>query len=194
MISMKYNRKRLSGLQPSFYMWRFIAFLPLGLPLKRVLHYCEARGSCPLWSGWCLDLLTWPTLKNFLFIREIWRKWTAGQVTSSYWSVWLQVWHPWLVFTTSLILRAVVAWGPCFMTLTVPNQFRYPVSGQEPSSLTHTYHRLLTEERIFSPAYYYAVGTGGHAVKCHIISAVLWINFLHTSLLFISTYQTSFTL
>ena len=170
----------LSGPQLSFYMWRFIDFLPLGPPLKRVLHYCEARGPCPLWNGWCLDLQTWPTLKNFLFIRGIWRKWTAGHVTSGCWSVWLQVWHPWLIFTTSSVLIAVAAWGPCFMTLTVPNQSTYP----------HTHRRMLTEEPIFSPAYYYAVGTGGHAVKCHIISAVLWINFLQTSLLFISTYQT----
>ena len=30
----------------------------------------------------------------------------------------------------------------------------------------------MTEKRIFSPAYHHAVGTSGHAVKCHIISAV----------------------
>jgi len=38
----------------------------------------------------------------------------------------------------------------------------------------HRYRRLLTEKRIFSPAYYYTVGTSGNAVKYHIISAVLF--------------------
>ena len=36
-----------------------------------------ADSTCPLRCVWCLDLLTWPTLKNFLFIRGIWRKRTA---------------------------------------------------------------------------------------------------------------------
>ena len=36
-----------------------------------------ADSTCPLRTGWCLNLLTWPTLKNFLFIRGIWRKRTA---------------------------------------------------------------------------------------------------------------------
>jgi len=35
--------------------------------------------------------------------------------------------------------------------------------------------RLLTWKRIFSPAYYYEVGTSGNALKCNIISSVLWL-------------------
>jgi len=42
---------------------------------------------------------------------------------------------------------------------------------------------------LFSPAYYFTVGTIGNAVKCYIISAVLWLYYLQTRL-FISTYQT----
>jgi hypothetical protein len=41
-ISTKHFRKTLSGLETSFYMWCFIAFLP---PLKRVLHFCETKGA-----------------------------------------------------------------------------------------------------------------------------------------------------
>jgi len=33
--------------------------------------------NCPLRTGWCLNLLTWPTLKNFVPIRSIWRKQTT---------------------------------------------------------------------------------------------------------------------
>jgi len=49
---------------------------------------------------------------------------------------------------------------------------------------------LLTEKRIFSPAYYYEAGTSGNALKCHFISAGLWPDYLQTSL-FISIYQTA---
>jgi hypothetical protein len=53
-----------------------------------------------------------------------------------------------------------------------------------------THRRLLSEKRIFSLPYYYAVGTNGNAVKCRFISAVLWLDYLQTSL-FISIYQTA---
>jgi len=62
---------------------------------------------------------------------------------------------------------------PLLSILAVPNQFRYPVSGQEPGSLTYRYRRLLTQKLIFSPAYYFT-----------------WPDYLHTSL-FIPIYQTS---
>jgi hypothetical protein len=39
-------------------------------------------------------------------------------------------------------------------------------------------------------SYYYEVGTSGNALKCHIISAGLWVDYLETSL-FISIYQTA---
>jgi len=92
--------------------------------------FVRARRVCPLWSGWCWGLLTWPTLKN-VFIRGSWRKQTAGHLGPGYWVVWLQVWHLWLVIKTSLVLRAADALGSCFITLAVPNQIRYPVWEQE---------------------------------------------------------------
>jgi hypothetical protein len=49
-------------------------------------------------------LHTWPTLKNFLFIRDIWWYLTAGRLITGCWVVWFQVWHPWLVLKTSLII------------------------------------------------------------------------------------------
>jgi hypothetical protein len=90
----------------------------------------RARRVCPLWSGWCWGLLTWPTLKNFI-IRGSWRKQTAGHLAPGYWVVQLQVLHLWLIIKTSFVLRAAVARGLCFKTLAVPNQIRYPVWGQE---------------------------------------------------------------
>jgi hypothetical protein len=56
----------------------------------------------------------------------------------------------------------------------------------------HMHRRPLTEEGIFSPAYYFTVGTSGNAVKSCIISAVLWMEYLQTSL--ISIYQTQMKL
>jgi hypothetical protein len=78
---------------------------------------------------------------------------------------------------------------PCSFALAVPNQFKYPVWGQEPGSLTHTHRRLLTEE-------HYSVRLIITQLKqvvmqCNvIISVVLWLNYLQTSL-FITTYHTS---
>jgi len=45
--------------------------------------------------------------------------------------------------------------------------------GKEPGSLKHRHCRVLAQKLIFSPAYYYEVGTSGKALKCHIISAGL---------------------
>ena len=71
-ISTIYKRKTLSGLETSFYMTCCITFMPLG-PLSKGMYYTSlrAREPCPLQSGWCLDLLTWLTLKYFPFIRGI---------------------------------------------------------------------------------------------------------------------------
>jgi hypothetical protein len=82
-----------------------------------------------------------------------------------------------------------VARCPYFFILAVPNQFRHLVWGRNPA-LMHRHHRLLTQKRIFSLAYYFAVGTSGNTVKCYIISAGLWLDYLHTSL-FIPIYQTA---
>jgi hypothetical protein len=57
-------------------------------------------------------------------------------------------------------------------------------------SLMHRHRRLLAQKRIFSPAYYYKVGTSGNALKCRIISAGLGLYYLQISL-FISIYQTA---
>jgi len=54
----------------------------------------------------------------------------------------------------------------------------------------HRHGRLLTQKRIFSPAYYYKVGTSGNTFKCHIISAGLSLYYLQISP-FISIYQTA---
>jgi len=70
-------------------------------------------------------------------------------------------------------INDAVASCPCFFTLAVPNQFRYPVWGQEPGSLMHRHRNLLTQKGIFSLCYYYEVGRSGKALKCHIISAGL---------------------
>jgi len=72
------------------------------------------------------------------------------------------------------------------------NHFRYPVWGQEPGSLAHRHRRLLTQKRIFSPAYYFTVGTN-NTVKCYIISAVICLNYLKSSV-FISINQTQMKL
>ena len=77
---------------------------------------------------------------------------------------------------------------PYFFILVVPNHFRYPVWGQEPGCLTRTHRRLLTQKRIFRPAYYFTVGAN-NAVKCYIISAVIWLHYLQSSV-FISISQT----
>jgi len=66
--------------------------------------------------------------------------------------------------------------------------FRYPVWGQELGSLMHRHRSLLTKKRTLSPVYYFTVGTSGIAVKCCIISAGLWLDYLHTSL-FIPIYH-----
>jgi len=57
----------------------------------------------------------------------------------------------------------------------------------------HKHRRLLTQKRIFSLAYYFTVGTSVNAVKCYIISAVLWLDYLQSSV-FISIYQTQMKL
>jgi hypothetical protein len=88
------------------------------------------------------------------------------------------------------LLSSYVAEWACFFALAVPNQFRYPARGQDLVSLMHANRRLLTEERLFSPAYYYAVGTSGYAVKWLITSVVLWLDYLQTSL-FISIQDNS---
>jgi hypothetical protein len=99
----------------------------------------------------------WPTLKIFVFIRGIWRYQTAGCLITGCWVVRFQVWHPWFILET-LSFSYIAGW-PWFFALAVPNQFRYPVWRQEPGSLMHNICRLLTEEQLFSLAYYYTVGT-----------------------------------
>jgi hypothetical protein len=86
------------------------------------------------------------------------------------------------------------------LSLDAPNFYsrcpkQVPISGlgTEAGSLTHRHHRLLTQKGIFGPAYYFDVGTSGNSVKCYIISAVLWLDYLQSSL-FISICQTQMNL
>jgi hypothetical protein len=135
------------------------------------------------------SLHTWPILKNFLWLEaideiELLDAWPldvgqSGCRCDTPGSSWKPP-------SSSYDITGC----PSFFTLTVLNQLKYLVWGQEPGSLMHTHRRLLTEEPLFSPAYYYTVGTNGNAVQCHIISVVLWLNFLQTSL-FIAIHQTS---
>ena len=91
-----------------------------------------------------------------------------------------------------LPIKDAVSRFPYFFILTVPNHFRYPVWGQEPSSLMHRHRRLLTQKGIFSPAYYITVGAN-NTLKCYIISAVIWLDYLQSSV-FISINQTQMKL
>ena len=73
---------------------------------------------------------------------------------------------------------------PLLFTFTVPDQFRYLVWRQEPGCLGwSTRDRLLTKKQIFSPAYH-AVGTTGHAVKCHYFSCFMARFFADQSLVY----------
>ena len=112
------------------YMKCFTVSFPPGAPCKSVYYTSlRARGPCPL--------LTWSTLKT---IRGTCWDWTAGRLTTGCWAVWLQVWHPWLVLETSLVLRHAITWGRFVFTFTVPNQFRNLVWGQEPTFLWSSTH------------------------------------------------------
>jgi hypothetical protein len=92
-------------------MWRFTVFLPPGATCKGVCFtYLRGRWPCPL--------LTWPTLET---IRG-----------TGCWAVRLQVWHPWLVLETSLIVRRDITWARCVFTFTVPDEFINSTWGQEP--------------------------------------------------------------
>ena len=69
----------LGTLEPSLYMWPFVAFFPPGAPSKGVYDISvRAKEPCPLRSGWCLGLLTWPTLhqkqlrKTNCWARDLW--------------------------------------------------------------------------------------------------------------------------
>jgi hypothetical protein len=48
-MSAKYNMKTLSGLEPAFYMWRFIAFLHPGVPSKGVCDTSVKAVSTAKW-------------------------------------------------------------------------------------------------------------------------------------------------
>ena len=111
-------------------MWHFTVSFPPGAPCKGV-HYTSLRARGPYL------LLTWRTLKT---IRGTYHEWTAGHLTTGCWAVRFQVWHPWLVSETSLILRYAITWRWCFVTFTVPNKFGNPVSGQEPTFLRSSIH------------------------------------------------------
>jgi len=65
--------------------------------------------------------------------------------------------------------------------------------GDRNPAFSRRHRRLLTQKRIFSPAYHYTVETSGNrSVKCYItrISAGLWLDYLHISM-FIPVYHTA---
>jgi hypothetical protein len=102
--------------------------------------------------------------KNAFIIRaNLWDR-TPGRLTTGCWAVRLQVWRPWLVLNTSLVL-VWHGWIPAFSLLL--SETRSPVCGQEPGFLT------LTEERSFSPSDHYTVGTSGNAVQSHYFSCFM---------------------
>jgi hypothetical protein len=151
-------------------------------------RWCWQYLSTAKWMVfWLVDLAH---SEKFPLHQRHLKKANCWHVTCGCWSFQLQMWHPWLIFKTSIFLRAVVARGPCFVTLAVPNQFRYPVYGQEPGFLTHTHFRLFTEELIFSPTYYYELETGGHIVKHHIFQPYKAQHFTNQSLYF---YKSDFS-
>jgi len=43
-------------------------------------------------------------------------------------------------------INDAIAQCPCFFALTIPNQIRYPVWGQESGYLMHRHCRLLTQK------------------------------------------------
>ena len=135
--------------------------------------------GCVLSSGWCLDLLTWPTLKVF-FIRGSWRKWTAGHLAPGCWVVQLRLWYLWFIFKTSLVLRAAVVRGLCFVTPAVPNHIRYPSLGTGNCPLnTH-----VSQSAYWGSLAYYAFETGDHLVKCHIFKFFMAQFFTYQSVYF----------
>ena len=64
-----------------------------------------------------------------------------------------------------------------------PKPFQIPGLGTG----TRLSHAHTSEKRIFRPAYYFTVGAN-NAVKCYIISAVIWLHYLQSSV-FISISQ-----
>jgi len=150
-----------SGLEPSFHTWRFIVFLPTGFPNKGVyytLYEVQKVVSLRIWC--CLEL---STLKNFLFITEFEKKWTAEGKPSVCCSFRLLAWHPWLFFKISLVLSAGFARGPCIVTPAAPIQSQISDLGTGTRLSSRTHHTPLTEERAFSPSY--AFRTVGHIEK-----------------------------
>jgi hypothetical protein len=81
-------------------------------------------------------------------------------------------------------------WGVISSTASVIHCLKSARSRNFLKTYLITNHRLLSEERLFSPAYYYAVGTSGYIVKCHITSVVLLFDCLQTNL-FISIEDNS---
>jgi len=80
------------------YTWGFTVSYPPGAPCKGVNYTClRARGRYPL--------LIWSSLNT---IRSTCLYLTAGRLTTGCQVVRLQVWHPWLVLQTSLILRCAL--------------------------------------------------------------------------------------
>ena len=141
-------------------MWRFTVYFFLGSSVKCVLHLSGGRTAVST-----LDLT--PSEKT---IRGTCRNRTAGRLTAGCWTFRLQLWHPWLVLETSLVLKRAITWGRCVFTFTVSNQFGNPVWVQDRTFLRRS-SVLLRKE--------YSVWPRGNAVKCHIMGRIFTDQFVY---------------
>ena len=145
-----------------------LPFCAVGHPLKActaLLWGPEGRVHCEVDGVW----MCWPSplWKNFPFIRGIWRKRAARCMTSGYWSVQLQVWHPWLVLKTFLVLSCCCS-GLLLHNSCCPKPIQIPGLGT--GTWLSCVHSSQTAYwgMILILAYYYAFETGGHIVKHNI--------------------------
>ena len=135
---------------------------------KCLCLFVSAKGLCPLLSGCFLDLLTtWPTLKNFLFVRGTWRKRTAGRLTLMLGGLVTGV-TPLAHLQNFPCPQSSCHLGSLFCNSRRLKPYQISSLGTGTWPLTCTHHRMITEERIYSPSYYNAFETGGHIVKRHI--------------------------
>ena len=123
----KHSKKTLIWLQPPFYMWRFFCFhAPWGPPLK----VCTSL----LWGSenvYCEEVGVWTSRPGPLWKISSSSEAFEGEKNNRTRDLRMLV-GPVAGVTpldrfkkNSLVLRSVAARGPCFVTLAVPEQFRY---------------------------------------------------------------------
>ena len=110
----------------------YVALHCLFAPLGPLLNACTTllwgpEGRVHLRSGWCLSLLTWPTLKMSSSFEPF-----EGNEPLDAWPLVVgrsgcRCDTPGSSCKTSLFVKATAVRSPCFVTLAFPNQFRYSV-------------------------------------------------------------------